>query len=501
MRITLSLCLISALFASCAPLSSPTAALPESATPLPSATAIPSNTPTSIPLPTETPTIVSSETPVPPSEEALAWLRLHAIGFDTAEPGTGCLDLQPLLEMIGEARIVALGEASHGTHEFFTMKQRIIECLVQEKGFNLVALEAGWAEAAHINQAVVSGTDDPTTVRSRYRFFGGTSELWALIAWLQAYNQQAAAANRVSLSGFDMQYGDLLVQDTLTYIQQVDPGSLDLVQDDLRCFSDHVVNYSANPDADHYSQAGSEIQAECRHGLQAVHDLFLNNQAAYEIASSPNEYAEAFTEVRLLLQNEQLMAEGDMLASINLRDRYMADNAAWLLDQAGPTAKMVIWAHNGHVSAAHGQWSEAEAAAFGGATGQEMIPMGAYLRELYGDELVVVGFAFERGSFLAIGFSERINSALGYGIYNLPGPLPGSYEEYLATVSLPRFMLDLRLVQDAPQLADWFRKPRWMTVFGLGYVTDDPQANASRIILPDAFDILIYFQTTTAAQR
>ena len=62
-------------------------------------------------------------------------------------------------------------------------------------------------------------------------------------------------------------------------------------------------------------------------------------------------------------------------------------------------------------------------------------------------------------------------------------------------------MLDLRLVQDTPQLADWFRQPRWMTVFGLGYVTDDPQGNASRIILPDAFDILIYFQTTTAAER
>lgn len=429
------------------------------------------------------------------------WLEQNAIAFDTTEAGTGCTDLEPLLEMVGEARVVALGEATHGTHEFFTMKQRIIECLVQEKDFNLIALEAGWAEAAHINQEVVLGTDAPLDARNRYPYFGGTSELWQLITGMQAYNQQAEPTNRVSLSGFDMQYGDLLVQDVIEYIQEIDPTSLALIQDNLRCFKKHVINFSANPGAELYSQAGADIQAECRQGLQAVSEVFLSRQADYETASSPARFAEASAEVSLLIQNEQLMAAADMLTGINLRDQFMAENAAWLLEQAGPQAKMVIWAHNGHVSSARGQWSEAEAAAFGGVTGQDTIPMGTYLREWYDDDLVGVGFAFSRGSFLAIGLSGLTNFTQGYGVYTLSGPLPGSYEETLATVSLPRYMLDLRLVQSDPRLADWFAQPRWMTVFGMGYVTDDPWANVSRLVLSEAFDILIYLETTTAAQR
>jgi erythromycin esterase len=291
------------------------------------------------------------------------------------------------------------------------------------------------------------------------------------------------------------------MEDIVTYIQEIDPSNLGMVQDNLECFSKHVINYSANHGAELYSQAGSDIQAGCRQGLQAISDMFRNNQATYETASSPARFTEMFAEVRLLIQNEQLMAVPDMIASINLRDQYMAENVAWLFEQAEPESKMVIWAHNGHVTDARGQWTEAEATAFGGTAGQETIPMGAHLRALYGNQLVVVGFAFNQGSFLAIGFSERTNSALGYGVFNLVGPLPGSHEEYMATASLPRLMLDLRQVPNNPELANWFGQARWMTVFGMGYVTDNPQANATKIILPEAFDILIFFHTTTAAQR
>jgi erythromycin esterase len=346
---------------------------------------------------------------------------------------------------------------------------------------------------------VVLGTEAPAAVRSRYPYFMGSSELWDQIAWMQAYNQQADAANKVSLKGFDMQFGDLMVRDIVAYIQKIDPSSLGMVQDNLDCFMRHVKNYSANPGADLYSQAGADIQAQCWQGLQAVYDLFLNNQAAYETVGSVVEFAEAFALTRLLIQNEQLMAAPNMPMSINLRDRYMAENVAWLLEQAGPEARMVIWAHNGHVTDATGHWTEAEAQTLGGTAGRETIPMGAHLRALYGDALVVVGFAFNRGSFLAIGFSNRLNTALGYQAYTLASPLEDSYEEYLSTVSMPRYMLDLRLIQNAPDLADWFGQARWMTSFGLGYVVDDPQANAVNIILPEAFDILIYFETTTAA--
>jgi len=306
-HILVCLFLVGAALSSCASPGGSIPSQPDSAQPDNTATSLPTSTVTSHPantatpftsntatatqMPTVTPTAVPSETASPPSEAVLQWLQTNAIGFTSAQPGTGCEDLQPLLGMIGEARVVALGEATHGTHEFFTMKQRIIECLVQEKGFNLLALEAGWAEAAHINNEVVLSTETPDAVRSRYPYFMGSSELWDLIAWMQSYNQRAETSNQVSLSGFDMQFGDLLVRDVLAFFQKIDPSSLGVVQDNLDCFLHHVKNYSANPGVELYSQAGAEIQAACRHGLQAVYDLFQDNQATYEVASSPAEFA------------------------------------------------------------------------------------------------------------------------------------------------------------------------------------------------------------------
>ena len=100
--------------------------------------------------------------------EAIAWLAENAGPFGTAEPGHGCEDLQPFLEMVGDSRLVALGEATHGTHEFFAMKHRLAECLVSEKGFTLFAMEAGWAEAEHINAWVQGGEVENPAGRLRY---------------------------------------------------------------------------------------------------------------------------------------------------------------------------------------------------------------------------------------------------------------------------------------------------------------------------------------------
>lgn len=455
--------------------------------------------PATSPLPHVTSTVnVLSSTPEvsPIPEEARSWLRANAVPLKTTLPGAGCDDLQPLLAMIGDARLVALGEATHGTREFMTTKHRILECLVQEKGFNVLALEAGWSEANHIDKAVHS-SENVAALKYRYPNFWGGSELWDCIAWIQAYNQDPKAPFQVSVRGFDMQFGDLIVQDLLSYVNAVDPGNLDTVQDELACFLKHVTNFSATPGAPLYSQAGEEVQTLCRQGLQAVYDWFLEHQTAYEEASSPDEFAAAFYLTTLLIQNEQLMAEPDMLTSVNLRDRYMAENVAWLLERGGPETKVVLSAHNGHVTPARSRWVDPDRGVLDSADGTEFIPMGAYLREWYGDDLVVVGFLFNQGSFWAIGFSSEMDAPLGYQVFTLPSPLPGSHESFLSTVDLPLYLLDLRPLRSVPGLGDWFREPRWMTSFGMGYVVDDPEANASRVVLPEEFDLLIYFGSTS----
>jgi len=466
------------------------------------ATQFPEYTP--VPAPTNTPTTNPTASPVPtPGElvvppEAVEWLQVHTVPFDTAEPGSGCADLQPLLEMIGDARIVALGEATHGTHEFFAMKHRILECLVTEKGFSIFAMEAGWGEANRIN-AYVNGGSSPLGSVS----IMGDAEIWNLIDWMHQYNEQPANTEKLSFRGFDMQWGNLIVEDLLTYLNAVDPESTGAVEDNLDCFLTHVKNTSANPNGPFYSQAGEEIQSLCRQGLQNIDDIFQERQVAYELVSSPAEFAEARYLVSLLMQNEQLMAAAtsDMALfyeSFNVRDRFMAENIAWLLDHAAPDARMVVWAHNGHVKPTGGIWNWTDEAGDQTDAGP-MVPMGMHLRNTYGEDLAVIGFSFATGSFHAMSISVT-GAYLGRGEYSLESPLPNGHETYLLTAGLPRFYLDLRLMRVDPLLGDWFREPRWLTSFGMGYIVGDPTANASLVVLPDEFDILIFFERTTASK-
>ncbi len=462
------------LLAACSPPDSMQATqIPEN-TPDPASTNTPTARPTASPMPTP------GELVIPP--EAVEWLQNHAVPFDTAEPGNGCEDLQPLLEMIGEARVVAMGEATHGTHEFFTIKERIFECLVMEKDFNIFAMETGWAEANRVNAYVNGGS------------YPGFLDFSDMILWMRHYNGLSANARKLSFRGFDMQWGDSIIEDLLTYLNNVDPVGEAAAREALECYLAHVlVPQVGESSGSAYSQAGEEIQSRCKQGLQAVYDLFKKNQEAYESASSPIEFAEASYLVTLLMQNEQITAAGVSAEGWNLRDRFMAENISWLLDQAGPNAKMVVSAHNGHVTPAGWTWSDAECS---NCSGADAIPMGAHLRAMYGENLIVVGLGFGRGSFWAMGENMR-GVSLGYDMYTITDPIPRSHETYLLTAGLPRFFLDLRPMRSDPAFGDWFQEPRYFTSIGMVYYVDDPLANASLTVLPDEFDILIFIAETT----
>ena len=117
------------------------------------------------------------------------WLRRRAIPLKTAEAGNGFEDLEPLKAAVGEARIVALGEATHGTREFFQLKHRMFEFLVEEMGFRIFAIEANWTEALRVNDYLLRGEGDPSqTLAGLYFWVWNTKEVLALIEWMRSYN-------------------------------------------------------------------------------------------------------------------------------------------------------------------------------------------------------------------------------------------------------------------------------------------------------------------------
>src|SRR5882762_6879115 len=132
------------------------------------------------------------------------WVGKHAVRLQTAEAGHGFADMQPLKKMIGNARIVSLGEATHGSREFFQLKHRMMEFLATEMGFTIFSIEANMPEAYRLNDYVLNGTGDPAKlIKGMYFWTWDTQEVLKMVLWMREFNK--SAKGRVQFTGFDMQ--------------------------------------------------------------------------------------------------------------------------------------------------------------------------------------------------------------------------------------------------------------------------------------------------------
>jgi erythromycin esterase len=275
--------------------------------------------------------------------EAVAWLKANAIPFDTSKAGSGFDDLQPLKKVVGDARIVALGEATHGTREFFEMKHRLLEFLVVEMGFNTFAMEANWPEARLINDYVMTGQGSRGEIlQSLIIWPWKTEEVLDMIEWMRAYNADPAHARKVSFHGFDMQGPEKAIQHVLDYLATVDPNQRANAEARYSCFTMPLAEYPG------YSARPLSERRLCRGSLQAVYDGLASGRGVYVDKTSASDFEAALQAARVVLEAEEMYGLGSGGASA--RDKFMAENADWLLTQAGSGAKVVLWAHNGHVS-------------------------------------------------------------------------------------------------------------------------------------------------------
>ncbi len=412
-----------------------------------------------------------------PASPESVWLQQNAIPFDTAEPGGDYSDLMPLKDIIGDVRIVALGEATHGTSEFFKMKHRILEFLVKEMGFDTFAIEATFPESLLVNDYVHTGRGDPAQLLAGLKFWTwNTQEVLDMIVWMREHNKNPGKAPEVSFYGFDMQSPGVAMDNVIEYVQRVDPEAVEYVESLYAGFWSNMSGYYAQQE---YVNASQSVKDQCKKDLQEVYDFLKAHQVTYEAASAPEEFALALQNARICMQAER------MYAGTGFRDQYMAENAAWLLDQAGPDSKIVLWAHNGHVE------TDTDT--------QSFKPMGSYLREKYGNDMVVFGFAFYQGTFNAIYMSKP--GVFGSNqVHNVESSPEGSYEYYFHSTGMPRFFLDLRRIQPGSPATDWLFEPHSFHSIGSVYNEEDPSRYLQKSVLPHMFDVIIYFENTSPSQ-
>jgi erythromycin esterase len=411
-----------------------------------------------------------------PQQQTVDWVSRTALPLSTTDPNASLDDLEPLRQMVGSAHVVGLGEGTHGTREFFLMKHRILKFLVTRMGFTHFAIEATSPEADDMNRYVLTGDGDPVKLLSRLYFWTwNTQEVLDMVRWMREWNSTAPANQRVQFLGFDMQSPGASIDSVAAFVQRVDPGAVAEITADYLCLSDFR-NRGPTPGrpTSAYASLSASARVDCAAAVKAVYDLLTTRRAQYEAASSTAVYQSVLHHARLVQQFE------GMAASSQSRDASMAENVTWIRDQAGPNAKIVLWAHNGHINAVRNL-------------------MGGYLRTAYGSDYVNLGFAFGRGTFSAVGQSG--NTFLSLGTFSSNIFPNASIEAIFGATDKPRLLFDARQIAGGGTAAAQLAAPIRMRSIGCCFDPSRESAYFSATRFPANFDLLVYFATGSASQR
>ena len=400
-----------------------------------------------------------AEPPAP--QEVAAWLKSNAIPL-----AAGMTALKARLQ---DARIVAMGEATHGTREFQQLKVQMFRFLVEELGFTVFGIEANWPESLLVNRYVLGGNVDPN--EGLGFDWWRTEDMSALLHWMRDYNQDPAHTRKLKFYGFDMQGPGLAASNVLGYLRGVDPEAVD---DAAKVFA-ILGPWAENKE---YEAASNESKHRTADSLAVLLRRFDERKEQYVRRSSMQDWTVARQNMVIAKQAEVKLGSQDERGRI-FRDRSMAENVKWILDQEPPGTKMMLWAHNGHVAAA----APLDA--------PDHLPMGGHLRKMFGDRLVSCGFIFDQGSFRAVDMTTRLVRSFAVG-----PPPPGILDATLAALKMPLFAIDLRRLPQG-KVADWFAQPHYSRQIGGGYAESTPGVWMHRLHAAREFDLLLFVDKTT----
>ena len=413
----------------------------------------------------------TSPEPAPVPKEVREWLRSKAMPLSSTNPDSALDDLLPFQKVIGDAQIVAMGEATHGTREFFQLKHRMLEFLVEKMGFTVFGIEGNWPESLAVNDYVLNGNGDPAeALAGMYFWTWDTQEMLDMIRWMHRYNQNPAHLKKLKFLGFDMQTAWVAVGNVERYLQKVDP-------DEARVAAQILAPLSDASSEKEYSRRPPALRRETAFGIKLLLDEFNEKKVSYTKVASEEEWTLAQHNLVIVRQAERVHSAGQ-LGRIRIRDVSMAQNITWILDNEPPGTEIMIWAHNGHISTE----------GFLGA-----IPMGMYLRRLYGPRMVVCGLSFNRGSFQALGRAGVQEFTVG------PAP-PDSLEFALTATGLPLFAVDLRDAPGTGVIADWLDSPHRTRTIGGMYNESFPEMFYMDLP-PHSFDVMFFVAQTTPPRK
>jgi len=402
-------------------------------------------------------------------------------------------DYDPLLNLIGEARFCLLGEATHGTHEFYRERAEITKRLIKEKGFTAIAVEADWPDAFRVNRYVRGLSDDKNANEALGGFERFPTWMWRntvifdFIEWLRDYNSSLpASATKVGFYGLDLYSLYTSIEAVLNYLAKIDPEAAKRARYRYSCF-EHF-----GDDTQAYGYAATfDLSESCE--SEVIDQLIELRRRAADYASrdgrvAQDEFFFAEQNARLVLNAERyyrIMFRG-RVESWNLRDRHMAETLDALvahLNSQAQQAKIAVWEHNSHLGDARATYM----ADYG------ELNVGQLVREKHGAEAILIGFTTYTGTVTAAsdwgGPAER---------KRVRPALKESYEALFHEMDRANFLLTLR---NNKKVSTVLQTPRLERAIGVIYLPEtERQSHYFEARLSKQFDAVIHFDETHALE-
>lgn len=390
-------------------------------------------------------------------------------------------DLDPLLDLIAEARCVLLGEATHGTSEYYLWRSVLSRRLIEEKGFSFIAVEGDWPDCYRLNRFVKNYPDAGDSAREVLHAFErwptwmwANWEVVALAEWLQRFNA-AHPGRRGGFYGLDVYSLWESMQAILRYLERVDPQAASTAQQAYRCFEPY------GEDVQGYAWSTRMVPEDCE---DEVIDLLVQmQQRASRYDGDPEAGFNAEQNSRVIVNAEQYyraMVRSDR-SSWNIRDEHMVETFQRLLDFHDPGSKGIVWAHNTHVGDA--RYTDMARAG--------MLNIGQLIRQQNeGDGAVLVGFGSHQGTVIA---GQEWGAPMEE--MRVPPAAPGSWEDLLHRTGEGDRLLLLEPARESENLM----QPRGHRAIGVVYQPEyESRGNYVPTVLPQRYDAFAYLEETHA---
>ncbi|MBN8826163.1 MULTISPECIES: erythromycin esterase family protein [unclassified Spirosoma] len=369
-----------------------------------------------------------------------------------ADPNRDFTDLTPLDTILTKAQVVGMGEGTHGTREFFQMKDRLFRYMVQKHGIKAIGFEANFGRSVIVNRFIHGQTTNlasaSVAAKSMYFWTWSTEEVRDLLQWMKDYNVGKPGDQQLSFYGFDCQYADDEWPLIYEFLAKVEPTSL----------------------------PGSD-------SLASLYNRFVANETKWAAAGGRENYEIARQAVRVLIQQADI-TNGDVCNTYIKRDMYMAENVQWMLTRMH-VSKASLWAHNYHISnIPYANCSQPS--------------MGGYLKQLLKDKYLTICTFLTNGSFTVRDASKN-NSPLSQ-LSVRTGDVSTSFNNLLGKTQYSNFMLNLNQPGLAPALTNWLGSKHPLFETGAAFDETRPEQYYSVSTLTGRFDILFHFRDTSPSK-